>query len=115
MFPNPQDAFPLPLRPNLERYKKLARDLIKACKSGKPDAIGDWAEAWVTMLVRRSGLQLGRKESRVIGRWTEQVEAFAQRTFSNTPCRCAVMAVWRSPRGIGTAKSRAKPTRSDVI
>jgi ankyrin repeat protein len=89
MFPNPQDALPLPLRPNSERYKKLAKDLVKACKSGDPNAVGDWAEAWVRMLVKRSGIKLGRRESRVIVRRTEQVEAFAQRTFSNTQCRLA--------------------------
>ncbi len=92
MFPNSQDALPLPLRPNSERYKKLAKDLIKACKSGDPEAIGDWAEAWVKMLVRQSGLKLGRRESRAIGRWTDQVEAFAQRKLSNEngpKCRLA--------------------------
>ena len=83
MFPNPQDALPLPRRANLERYKKLAKDLVKACKSGYPNAIGDWAEAWVKMLVKRSGIQLGRKESRVIGRWTEMVETFVQRELSS--------------------------------
>ena len=83
MFPNAQDALPLPLRPNLKRYKKLAKELVKACKSVDPNAIGDWAEAWVTMLVKRSGLKLGRREARVIVRWTEQVEAFAQRKLSN--------------------------------
>jgi hypothetical protein len=36
MFPNSQDALPLPRRPDLERYKKLAGDLVQACKS--PDA-----------------------------------------------------------------------------
>lgn len=80
MFPNPQDALPLPLRPNLERYKKLAKDLIKVCKSADPNAIGDWAEAWVKTLFRG-------KESRVIVRRTEQVEAFAQRELSQ--CRLA--------------------------
>src|ERR1051325_6470029 len=92
MFPNAQDALPLPLRPNLERYKKLAKDLIKACKSEDPDAIGDWAEAWMQMLVRRSGIELGRKESRTIVRWTDQVEAFAQRKLSSKDgpqCRLA--------------------------
>ena len=92
MFPNPQDALPLPLRPNVERYKQLAKDLIKACKSVDPDAIGDWAEAWVKMLVQKSGMKLGRKQSRAIWRWTAQVEAFAQRTFSNKggpQCRLA--------------------------
>ena len=79
VFPNSQDALPLPLRPDLERYKKLAKDLVKACKLVDPDAIGDWAEAWVKTLGKRSGIKLGRKESRAIGRWTDQVEAFAQR------------------------------------
>ncbi len=92
MFPNAQDALPLPLRPNLERYKKLAKDLVKACKSDDPKAIGAWAEAWVTMLVKRSGLKLGGKEPRAIGRWTAQVDAFAQRKLSSQngrQCRLA--------------------------
>ena len=92
MFPNPQDALPLPLRPNLERYKKLAKDLIKVCKSDDPNAIGDWAEAWVKMLVSRSGIKLGRRESRKIVRWTEQVEGFVRRTLLNNDrpqCRLA--------------------------
>ena len=92
MFPNAQDALPLPLRPNLERYKKIAKDLIKACKLVDLDAIGNWAEAWVKMVVKRSGIELGRRESRAIGRWTEQVEAFAQHKLSdkNGPrCRLA--------------------------
>jgi len=29
MFPNPQDVLPLPSRPNLEQYKKLAKELAK--------------------------------------------------------------------------------------
>ena len=92
MFPNSQDALPLPRRPNPERYQKLAKDLIKACKSADPDAIGDWAEAWVKNLVSRSGITLRRKESVAIRRWTEQVEAFAQRKLSDKdgpPCRLA--------------------------
>ena len=27
MYPNPQDALPLPQRPDLEQYKKLAKEL----------------------------------------------------------------------------------------
>lgn len=92
MFPNPQDALPLPPRPNLERYKKLAKNLIEACKSDDPNAIGDWAEVWVKLLVRRSEIVLKRKESVAIRRWTEQVEAFAQRKLSDKrgpQCRLA--------------------------
>lgn len=47
MYPNPQAALPLPSRPNLEQYKKQAKDLVKACRSGDPDLIDDWAAAWV--------------------------------------------------------------------
>ena len=92
MFPNAQDALPLPLRPNLERYRKLAKDLVKACKLVDPNAIGDWAEAWVKTLVKRSGIKFGSKESLAIRRWTEQVEGFAQRELSNKDgpqCRLA--------------------------
>ena len=32
MFPNPQDALPLPPQPSIERYKKIAKELVKACK-----------------------------------------------------------------------------------
>jgi ankyrin repeat protein len=89
MFPNAQDALPLPLRPNPEGYKKLAKDLVKGCKSTDPNAIGDWAEAWVKTLVKRSGIKLGREEARVIRRWTEQVEEFAQRQLANKNVRLA--------------------------
>ncbi|HET6976593.1 MAG TPA: ankyrin repeat domain-containing protein [Pyrinomonadaceae bacterium] len=90
MFPNPQDALPFPVRPRLEQYKQLAKELVKVCKTSDPDAIGDWAEAWVAMLVKRSDLKLGRKEARVIQRWSGQVETFAQRQLSNGPrCRIA--------------------------
>jgi ankyrin repeat protein len=41
MYPNPQDALPLPPRPNLEQYKKLAKELVKA--SADRAAIREWA------------------------------------------------------------------------
>lgn len=46
MYPNPQDASPLPARPNLEQYKKQSKDLARACKTGGPDAIREWASRW---------------------------------------------------------------------
>lgn len=50
------DAVPLPPRPNLEQYKKLARDFQDACKSSDPDAIRQWAARWVETLARLHGL-----------------------------------------------------------
>jgi hypothetical protein len=46
MYPNPQDVVPLPARPNLEQYKKQAKDLVKACRSGAADAFREWAARW---------------------------------------------------------------------
>jgi len=43
------DALPLPPRPNLGQYKKLARGLQAACKSTEPDAVLNWAAAWATL------------------------------------------------------------------
>lgn len=46
------DAFPLPLRPHLDQYKKLARDLQHACRSTDGGAIRAWATRWVETLFR---------------------------------------------------------------
>jgi hypothetical protein len=50
MYPNPQDALPLPARLDLEQYQKQAKDLTKACRSGDPEAIGTWARQWLRAL-----------------------------------------------------------------
>ena len=44
MYPNPQDVLPLPERPDREWYRKQAKDLVKACRSGDPEAYAAWAE-----------------------------------------------------------------------
>jgi Ankyrin repeats (3 copies) len=53
------DAIPLPPRPNLEQYKKRAKDLVKACKSRDQGAIRAWARAWIETLVRLHSLTIG--------------------------------------------------------
>src|SRR5437764_7524164 len=40
------DAIPLPSHPDLDQYKKLAKELLKACKSADPAAVRDWAARW---------------------------------------------------------------------
>jgi ankyrin repeat protein len=49
MYSNPQSAFPLPPRPKVESYKKLATDMVKA--AGDKEA-GKWAETWIKNLAR---------------------------------------------------------------
>jgi len=88
MFPNAQDAFPLSQRPNLERYKKLAKDLVKACKSANEDAVSDWAEQWVTALTKQSGVTFIRPLPVIISRWTDQIVGFIQRKLNEHDGRC---------------------------
>lgn len=89
MFPNPQDALPLPPRPSLEQYKKRAKDLVKACKSKTPEAIREWAEKWLNSL---AALQESRELRSWIQRMLQQVEEFARKqlTKSNTKQTCAL-------------------------
>ena len=82
MFPNPQDALPLPSSPNLEQYKKLAKDLVKACKSGERD-IAAWTDRWMAAL-------LAGANQRHIDHAAEEVEAFATRTLTRADRRCVL-------------------------
>jgi ankyrin repeat protein len=82
MFPNPQDALPLPPRPNLEQYKKLAKDLVEACASSDSEAIGTWATSWIEKLVRLSGLTISHEMPVRVDSWIDKVEEFARRELS---------------------------------
>src|SRR5262245_23077061 len=73
------DALPFPPRPNLDHYRKLAKDLQHACKSDAPGAIRDWAARTVEALARlrdarlapEVGGQLDREAARLERRWQE--------------------------------------------
>ena len=54
MYPNPQDVLPLPPRPDLNQYRKRARELVKACRTGD-DALQSWASGWVDRLLELHG------------------------------------------------------------
>src|SRR5438105_10277215 len=77
MFPNPQDARPVPPRPNLEQYKKQAKELVKSCKSGDPDTVRAWAAKWIETLVRLQGLKITPQMPVRVDRWIDQVAEFA--------------------------------------
>jgi ankyrin repeat protein len=48
------DVIPLPPRPNLEQYRKRAKDLVKAWKSSDADAVRAWASEWLNAIIRLS-------------------------------------------------------------
>jgi ankyrin repeat protein len=49
------DTLPLPPRPNLEQYRKRAKDLVRAASSTDPDAVRAWSEDWLRTLQRLRG------------------------------------------------------------
>jgi hypothetical protein len=81
MFPNPQDSLPLPQRPNLEQYRKRAKELLRAAKSGEEAIIG-WARQWVSALVRQSVIKLNRNQPVRAERWIKQVAEYAARELA---------------------------------
>ena len=68
MYPNPAAVIPLPPHPSLEQYKKRAKALVKACKSGEPAAVPAWAAAWIEGP-------------------TSQLEGFIRKTLAKTDSR----------------------------
>src|SRR5690348_14649257 len=49
------DALPLPPSPNIEQYRKLAKDFLDACKSGDPGEVREWAARWAEAVARLQG------------------------------------------------------------
>lgn len=84
MFPNPQDVLPLPPRPDAAHYRKRAKDLVKACRSGD-SAIQTWATRWVDALLglHPEGCQLSRREAE---RRARQIAGFARDRLTPTGC-----------------------------
>jgi ankyrin repeat protein len=90
MYPNPQDALPLTPQPNLEHYRKVAKDLVKACRSTDASAVHAWAVQWIDRL---AALQRRPKTLR----WADdldaiaaRVEEFARKQFSAGKCSLAL-------------------------
>ena len=111
MFPNPQDALPLPARPNLEQYKKLAKSLLKACKlqSGNPDSIDDWAERWVNRLVKASGLTIRESMPVRINRWVDGLADFIERQMIS-PAMAPDSAPAKSPVKVAKRDTKTRCT-----
>jgi ankyrin repeat protein len=74
------DALPLPPRPNLEHYKKRAKDLHKVYKSGDPEALRGWVAGWIEAIAKANQLgatpaQIGFLVQRTAKRITKHMSA----------------------------------------
>jgi ankyrin repeat protein len=86
------DALPLPPRPNLESYKKLAKDLQHACQQDNPTAVRDWAVGWTETLARLRGLAVTPEVQTQLDRDVRQLEQGWQRLRKTRPdtARCTL-------------------------
>ncbi len=90
MFPNPQDALPQPPNPNVQQYRKLAKDLVKVCRTGSSDGIRDWTSGFVQHLVQLSRLEISPNLPVEVSRWIDQVTEFATKTLLQGERTCAL-------------------------
>ncbi len=81
MYPNPQEALPLPLRPSIEQYKKLAKELVKACRSGDPSGIRTWSRQWIDSLAAAAEQAHGLRDQAQINAHAERIAGFARETL----------------------------------
>jgi len=87
MYPNPQEALPLPPRPDIDEYEKRARELVAACKSSDPVAIKRWAAEWVKSLARSLRRSGARARADKVADSVERIAGFAADTLrGNADC-----------------------------
>jgi ankyrin repeat protein len=88
------DALPLPPRPHLDQYKKLARDLQHACLSADAGAVRAWATRWIEALSRLQNpdtasavrrREIERDSERIERRW----KTFRKADERRAECRLA--------------------------
>jgi ankyrin repeat protein len=87
------DALPFPPRPNLQQYRKVAKDLQHACQSSDLHAIREWAARLIDRTARLQGIEitphiragLDRASERIERRWA----AFKQEHARGSRCLLA--------------------------
>jgi hypothetical protein len=82
LYPNPQDALPLPLHPSPEQYEALAKDLVTSCRSADPAAVGRWARQWIETLATLQRETSARGGEGQLEPWADRVAEFARRTLA---------------------------------
>ncbi|MEX2180389.1 MAG: ankyrin repeat domain-containing protein [Gemmatimonadaceae bacterium] len=81
MYPNAQDALPLPPRANLEWYRKQAKDLLKAARADDPQAVHDWTARLIGAIAEAVAEQPSQRER---DRRAGQIEEFVRARLAST-------------------------------
>ncbi|MGH7678087.1 MAG: hypothetical protein ACRENU_06440, partial [Gemmatimonadaceae bacterium] len=68
------DTLPLPPRPNLEQYRKRAKDLVAVAKTRDPAAIHEWTDAWLRAIAKAVGTEITPFVQHSFDRAVEEIE-----------------------------------------
>ncbi|MDQ6677008.1 MAG: ankyrin repeat domain-containing protein [Acidobacteriota bacterium] len=79
------DAVPLPPRPHVEQYRKLAKELQHACKSSDPGAVHEWAARWAQKLAQVQSFAINVEAEKIEQHWGK----FKIANESARPCTLA--------------------------
>jgi hypothetical protein len=77
MNPNAATALPVPPRPDLQQYRKLAKELVRSCRSGERAAIRVWAQNWIARLIAALPETPAPEERHAMEALLDDLEAFA--------------------------------------
>lgn len=77
------DTLPLPPRPNLEQYRKRAKDLVKAANSHDLAAVHIWATTWIASLARALEVPESPPLQAMMGRAVEALERNIREDFTS--------------------------------
>ena len=83
MYPNPQDVLPLPPRPDVGQYRRRAKELSKACRSGDDAAFQQWSERWLADLARLAGADAPQRDRE---RRATQIAGYARERMTRAEC-----------------------------
>jgi hypothetical protein len=84
VFPNPQDALPLPPRPSIDDYGKLAEDLVEAFRSRDRKALPELADRWIASLWQATANDQTPRARVAADRAAGQIEDFARRHLAGS-------------------------------
>ena len=68
------DTLPLPPRPNLEQYRKRAKDLVAVAKKRDPAAIHEWTTTWLRAIAKSVGQEITPFVQHSFDRAVEEIE-----------------------------------------
>jgi ankyrin repeat protein len=77
------DTLPLPPRPNLDHYRKRAKDLVSAARSRDERAVRAWAADWLGALAKSLGVTLTPFVQNSFDRAVETIEARVRQKTSD--------------------------------